>query len=183
MSHERSLEILACTSLLQRSSKASGLVTRGEFWIAWENSRHLATLPLVSPPDDVWETSAEIPYWWRVTTQIWVVLLTGRAAWEIWFNQSGIFFGRANLFARESAMLVFLLSPIFLCLKIKDGEYNSKNINKQLSPAQNTPAVQAIESLSQNVYTRSKCTNCSPFFRPRALVQSSCNVYWHLPVS
>ena len=37
--------------------------------IAWENSRHLATLPLVSPPNDVWETSAEIPYWWRVTTQ------------------------------------------------------------------------------------------------------------------
>jgi len=43
--------------------------------LAWENSRHLATLPLVSPPNDVWETSAEIPYWWRVTTQILVVLL------------------------------------------------------------------------------------------------------------
>ena len=56
--------------------------------IAWENSRHLTTLPLVSPRNDVWETSAEIPYWWRVTTQIWVVLLIGRAAWEIWFNQS-----------------------------------------------------------------------------------------------
>ena len=45
--------------------------------LAWENSRHLATLPLVSPPNDVWETSEEIPYWWRVTTQIWVVLLIG----------------------------------------------------------------------------------------------------------
>ena len=32
-------------------------------------------LPLVSPPNDVWESSAEIPYRWRVTTQIWVVLL------------------------------------------------------------------------------------------------------------
>ena len=31
------------------------------------------TLHLVSPPNDVWETSAEIPYWWRITTQIWVV--------------------------------------------------------------------------------------------------------------
>ena len=41
--------------------------------LAWENSRHLATLPLVSPPNDVWETSAEISYWWRVTTEIWVV--------------------------------------------------------------------------------------------------------------
>ena len=28
---------------------------------------------LVSPQNDVWEMSAEIPYWWRVTTQIWVV--------------------------------------------------------------------------------------------------------------
>ena len=43
--------------------------------LAWENSRHLATLPLVSLPNDVWETSAEIPYWRCVTTQIWVMLL------------------------------------------------------------------------------------------------------------
>ena len=43
--------------------------------LAWENSRHLATLPLVvSPPNDVWEKNAEIPYWWRVTIQTWVVL-------------------------------------------------------------------------------------------------------------
>ena len=25
--------------------------------------------------NDIWETSVEIPYWWHVTTQIWVVLL------------------------------------------------------------------------------------------------------------
>ena len=61
--------------------------------LAWENSRHLATVPLVSPPNDVWETRAEIPYWWRVTTQIWVVLLIGRAAWEIWFIVSQTSFG------------------------------------------------------------------------------------------
>ena len=56
--------------------------------LAWENSRHLATLPLVSLPNDIWETSAKIPYWWRITTQIVVVLLIGCAPWEIWFNQS-----------------------------------------------------------------------------------------------
>ena len=55
---------------------------------AQENSWHLATLPVVSPPNDVWETSAEISYWWHVTTQIWVVLLIGCDACEIWFNQS-----------------------------------------------------------------------------------------------
>ena len=38
--------------------------TRG---IAWENSRHFATPPMVSPRNDVWKTSAAIPYWWRVT--------------------------------------------------------------------------------------------------------------------
>ena len=56
--------------------------------LAWENRRHFATPPTVSPPNDVWGTSAEIPYWWRVTTQIRIVLLIGRAAWEICFNQS-----------------------------------------------------------------------------------------------
>ena len=29
--------------------------------LAWENSRHLPMLPLVSPPNDVWEMSAETP--------------------------------------------------------------------------------------------------------------------------
>ena len=56
--------------------------------LAWGNSRHFATLPLVSPRNEVWETSSEIPYWWRLTSQIWVVLLICRAAWELSFNQS-----------------------------------------------------------------------------------------------
>ena len=42
--------------------------------VNWENSLHFATPPLVSPRNDVWATTAEIPYWWRVTTQMWVVL-------------------------------------------------------------------------------------------------------------
>ena len=32
--------------------------------------------------------TAEIPYWWGVATQIWVVLLSGRVTREICFNQS-----------------------------------------------------------------------------------------------
>ena len=39
--------------------------------------RHLAWEFVVSPTNDVWETIAGIPYRWRVTTQIWVVLLIG----------------------------------------------------------------------------------------------------------
>ena len=34
------------------------------------NSRHFETPPLLSSGKDVWETSAEIPYLWRVITQI-----------------------------------------------------------------------------------------------------------------
>ena len=56
--------------------------------IAWENSKHFATPSLVSQWNHVWEMSAEIPYWWRVTTQIWVMLLIGCAAWGICFSQS-----------------------------------------------------------------------------------------------
>ena len=41
--------------------------------LARENSQHLVILPIVSPPNEVWETRAEIPYWWRVTTQIRIV--------------------------------------------------------------------------------------------------------------
>ena len=36
----------------------------------------------------MWETSAEIPYWWRLKTQIWVALLIGCTWREIGFNQS-----------------------------------------------------------------------------------------------
>ena len=35
------------------------------------------TTPTGSLGNDVWETSAEIPYWWRITTLIWIVLLIG----------------------------------------------------------------------------------------------------------
>ena len=53
-----------------------------------ENSGHLTTQPLVSPPNDVWETSTEILYWWRITIQIWVVLLTGWIKFPTWHDQS-----------------------------------------------------------------------------------------------
>ena len=44
--------------------------------------------PLVSQRSDFWGMSAEIPYWWHVTTQIWVVFLIGHAARTVSFNQS-----------------------------------------------------------------------------------------------
>ena len=67
----------------------------GGVGLAWENSRHFVTPPTVSPRNDVWETSTEILYWWRVTTRILVALLIGwskftrprpiiRSATQIW---------------------------------------------------------------------------------------------------
>ena len=45
------------------------------------------TMFSLGAPDVRW-TSTEIPHWWRINTQTWAVLLIGRAAWEICFNQS-----------------------------------------------------------------------------------------------
>ena len=44
-------------------------------WVDWENIRHFATSPLVLPRSDVGERSATIPYRWRDTTQMWMMLL------------------------------------------------------------------------------------------------------------
>ena len=58
------------------------------FLLARENSLHFAaTPPLVPSPSDVWGTRAEISFWWRVISLIWVVLLICRAAREICFSQ------------------------------------------------------------------------------------------------
>ena len=46
--------------------------------LAWDNSRRFPRSPLEPSQNDVWVTSAEISYWWHVTTQILVVLLIGR---------------------------------------------------------------------------------------------------------
>ena len=45
--------------------------------VAWQKRWHLVGPPLVSPQNDIWETNVEIQYWWRVTSQIWVVLPIG----------------------------------------------------------------------------------------------------------
>ena len=45
---------------------------------------HLET-PQVA--NDVWRTSAEISYWWRFTTQIWVALLIGWSKLPSWNDQ------------------------------------------------------------------------------------------------
>lgn len=55
--------------------------------IPWENNRHFLKPSLVSTQNDVWATTEEIPYCWRVTYQIWA-LLTGWSKLSPWHNQS-----------------------------------------------------------------------------------------------
>ena len=64
-------------SYSKKDTSAVGWVLCYTHRLAGEDSWHFATPSLVSPRNDVWETSAEIPHWWRVTTQIWLVLLIG----------------------------------------------------------------------------------------------------------
>ena len=56
--------------------------------MAWENSCHFTLPPLVPLRNDIWEIRTEIPYWWHVTTQIWVVLLIGWNKFPRWHDQS-----------------------------------------------------------------------------------------------
>ena len=60
-----------CLCLCASENQAlSSLLLRLREVVAWENSRHYATPSLVSSRNDVGETSAEIPQWWRVISQI-----------------------------------------------------------------------------------------------------------------
>ena len=91
---EKCISTIKIDWLYRKSSKVLKFFERNFFKNFWKKSG-------VGPEKtaDIWwyyhwfphhmtsETSAEIPYWWRVTTQIWVVLLIGCVAWEIWFNQ------------------------------------------------------------------------------------------------
>ena len=65
------------------------MLLRDQYWASIMN-RSLRKQPIFRGPTThfpfVWETRAEIPYWWRITTQIWVELLICRAAWKICFS-------------------------------------------------------------------------------------------------
>lgn len=53
----------------------------------WEINRHFLKPSLVSTQNDVWATTEESPYCWRVTYEIWA-LLTGWSKLSPWHNQS-----------------------------------------------------------------------------------------------
>ena len=73
--------LCSCLSLLSSQRIATLYVIKKHFistyFIAWVNSLHFVMPPLVSPQNDIWGMGIEIPYWWRITTYIWVVLLIG----------------------------------------------------------------------------------------------------------
>ena len=56
--------------------------------LAWENSEHFATPPMVFPHNEVWETSAEIPCWWRVSKP--------RSGWCFWLAEASFLRSTTN---------------------------------------------------------------------------------------
>ena len=82
--------------LVHESEKKDGLKT--SFGVAWENSQHCAMPPLVSPWNDVWETSAEIPYWWWDSASDWLChvgnliepIRSNSQIWVVTHHQYGI---------------------------------------------------------------------------------------------
>ena len=78
------------------------------------------------------------PFWWSPPTLPLQSVDFTRVGAPLLFSslQCRCFLRARECFARESAMLK-------LRHKIKDGGYNNTNINKQLLPAKNTPALQA----------------------------------------
>ena len=82
-----------------------------------------------SSPKDVCGTSAEIPYWWRVTAQIWIVLLIGWSKFSTPRDQdlggdTSSVSNPQTLFTRKSVMA----SPSVSCfLRLCDEKYQRYN--------------------------------------------------------
>ena len=60
-------------------------ITLALYRLAWENSRHYATPPFVSSQSDVWETTAEMPYWCQTCyyQEMGIVPLIGKANFQL----------------------------------------------------------------------------------------------------
>ena len=88
--------------------------------LAWENSRHLVTLPLVSPQNNLWETSEEIPYWWRVATQIWVVtrqqFISALVSQTSFGGKTSGGVAKCRLFSQAITCLVIWILQLFRCI-------------------------------------------------------------------
>ena len=75
---------------------------------------------IVKVPIDVWGTSVEIPYWWLITIQIWVVLLSG---WSKFRARSSSVILRENSGGRRKMSTVFF---VFFVISIPyDTQANS----------------------------------------------------------
>ena len=76
--------------------------------------------PLFPLRNNVWEMTTEIPYWWRVTTQIWVVLLIGWSKFPTWHDQSEALPRSENGRYLHSRPLPLCLAPPNVLTKFKD---------------------------------------------------------------
>ena len=73
--------------LMHHKNGISVLIPQTSFLGETRGSILLAMLLLVSQQNGIWGTTVEIPFWWNVATQIWVVVLIGRpirSSTQIW---------------------------------------------------------------------------------------------------
>ena len=92
------------TCVVQRLNRA--LNSEHSFFLAWENSRHFAKPPLVFSQNDIWETSAEILQWWRVTIQDWELLLTGWSKFPWRHNQPELYYPGLTSEGRDTSSVM-----------------------------------------------------------------------------
>ena len=97
---KRSSFLFLCWRKIYHTSSSKKYQNREQFWsfdifvnttgVARENSRHLATLPMVclTSGKRAQKFHTDNTSLFNVPTQILVALLIGRAVWEIYFNQS-----------------------------------------------------------------------------------------------
>ena len=89
----------------------------------------------------------------------WAIQNGDAAQISLQCNQCRRFLGARECFCPR----IFLLSPIFLCRKIKDGGYNNITNPNMVSPTQNTPALQANSSEFRLKMTQIQKTDFAKF--------------------
>ena len=119
--YDPELEVVLCTSLNVLIEHWPHLIyTLQNKKKTWIKCQHEKTADILRrhhwfPRNDVWETSAEIPYWWRVTKQIWVI------DWSCRFNQSEALNTQLWVVTRHKHGISALVSQTSLCVETSCG--------------------------------------------------------------
>ena len=131
--------------------------------VAWENTQHFAMPPTVSPWNNVWETSPEISYWWRVTTQWgtapdWLKQISQVAqpirssthTWVVTFHQYGI-----SALVSQTSFRGEIVGGIAKCHLFSQPTITDKNTRLIVNVSQETATInrKSKNNLPQSVFS------------------------------